>query len=97
MLPNYPLLDQAPPSATRHVAKLVVRLACLLGPAPLAARGLAAVLARAGPAAGIGAINAARSLAQSRAEAVWTVGSADRVLYLRLRTIGYKPDVAPRC
>jgi hypothetical protein len=33
--------------------EFVVRLACPLGPDPLAARGLAAVLARAGPAGAV--------------------------------------------
>jgi hypothetical protein len=36
-----------------HVAESVVLLACPLGPVPLAARGLAAVLARAGPAGAV--------------------------------------------
>jgi hypothetical protein len=35
------------------VAEFVVLLACPLGPVPLAARGLAAVLARAGPAGAV--------------------------------------------
>jgi hypothetical protein len=45
--------SSAPPAAARDVAESVVLLACPLGPIPLAARGLAAVLARAGPAGAV--------------------------------------------
>jgi hypothetical protein len=45
--------SSAPPAAARDVAEFVVLLACPLGPIPLAARGLAAVLARAGPAGAV--------------------------------------------
>lgn len=47
LLSNSPLWDQAPPTGGVGVAELLVLLVCPFGPVPLAARGLAAVLARA--------------------------------------------------
>jgi hypothetical protein len=49
MLQNLPLEDQGAARGGADVAEFVVQLAYPLGPIPLAARGLAAVLARAGP------------------------------------------------
>ena len=49
-LPNLALWGFKAACGGADVVELVVFLACPLGPAPLAARGLAAVLARAGPA-----------------------------------------------
>jgi hypothetical protein len=51
-LPNKPLIDQGAGYAGAGVTSLRCVLACPSGPLPLAARGLAAVLARAGPAGG---------------------------------------------
>jgi hypothetical protein len=53
MLPNSPLWDQARRLGGADVAEFAVLLACPAGPVPLAARGLAAVLARAGPAGAV--------------------------------------------
>ncbi len=50
MLPNSALWDQGAAYGGADVAEFVTLLTCPLGPIPLAARGLAAVLARAGPA-----------------------------------------------
>jgi hypothetical protein len=50
VLPNYPLWDQDAGYAGADMAGLRCFLTCPAGPAPLAARGLAAVLARAEPA-----------------------------------------------
>jgi hypothetical protein len=48
-LPNWTLWDQGAACGGAGVVEFVVLRACPLGPVPLAARGLAAVLARAGP------------------------------------------------
>ena len=54
LLPNLPLWDfKHAASGGAHMAEFVVLLACPLGPIPLAARGLPAVLARAGPAGAV--------------------------------------------
>jgi hypothetical protein len=56
VLPNLPLWVQGAASGVADVAESVVQLelVCPAGPVPLAARGLAAVLARASPAGGGG-------------------------------------------